>query len=123
MGRSRIVGLVLVVASVAALVMSAYSSYRLRTYAACQSAVTEQLIRVQNARADAAAQDRQTDRDESSATATLIIAVFSLQSGQERVAAYGEYRTTLDALTARRAATEQQRKANPLPAPPSQVCG
>lgn len=121
--RSRAVGLVLVVLSMLALAMSSWTSFQSRSYAACQSGVTEQLVRAQNARAEAAAQDRQIDREESAATANLIIAVFSLQTGAERVAAYGDYRKTLDDLTARRAATERRRQDNPLPLPPSQTCG
>jgi hypothetical protein len=111
------------VASLLALGMSVWSSYQTRSYAACQAQVNESLVRVQSARAEAAEQDRQSDRDESAATAELIRTVFTVQTPTERVAAYTAYRTALDKIAASRADTERQRAAAPLPAPPSEICG
>lgn len=121
--RSRSVGLLLVAASIFALIMSVYSSVRGRQFADCQSRVTEALILAQNARADAALMDRQTDQDEAAATAQLIRTVFTVQTSTERVAAYATYQKAVDAARARRAQTDADRAAHPLPAPPSQACG
>src|SRR6185436_7492556 len=66
-GRRRFVEWSLIAASVLALIMSMVSSCQSRSYARCQSAVSEALIAATNARADAAERDRQSDRDESAA--------------------------------------------------------
>ena len=121
--RSRVAGAVLVVASVVALVLSAYSSIRSRAFAECQAQVNEQLIVATNARAAAAAQDRQADRDETVAVTTLINAVFTLPTAAERMAAYAAYRAELERIAAQRAEAEADRAAHPLPSPPSQTCG
>lgn len=115
-------GLVLVVASILALALSVYSSIRSTAYARCQSAVSEALIRSSTARADAAAEDRESDRDETTAVTKLINDVFAATSREQSRAAYEEFRATEQRITARRAATEQKRRANPLPQPPSEVC-
>ena len=120
--RSRVTGLALVIGSVLALAMSAYTSYQSRAFAECQASVNEALIVAQNARADAAEQDRASDREESLATAELIRAVFTARSQDDTRAAYLAYATRLDEITSQRAETERQRQANPLPAPPSQIC-
>jgi hypothetical protein len=120
--RSRTIGLVLVVASVLALALSTYTSIRSRAFAECQAAVNEALIVATNARASAAAQDRQADRDETTAITALIHAVFSAPTSEERLAAYQHYRAELDRIAASRAVAEADRVAHPLPAPPSQTC-
>ncbi len=120
-GRSR-VGLLLVVASILAIIMSAYTSYQSRAFAECQAAVNEALIVAQNARADAAEQDRASDREESTATADLIRSVFSATTREESRAAYDRYAARLAEINARRTATDKRRQDNPLPAPPSQIC-
>lgn len=122
-GPGRVVGVVVLTASVLALVLAFWSGYQVRDYARCQSAVSEALIQASNARATAAEQDRLSDRHESSATAELIRAVFTVQTPGERVAAYTTYRQALDTINAAREATQADRQANPLPAPPSQTCG
>ena len=122
-GRRRFVEWSLIAASVLALIMSMVSSCQSRSYARCQSAVSEALIAATNARADAAERDRQSDRDESAATAELIRTVFTVQTPAERIAAYRAYRSALDGVNTRRAAAEADRATHPLPAPPSQVCG
>jgi hypothetical protein len=108
--------------SVLALSVGAVTYVRGEDFKHCQAAVVEQMIRAQNARSEAAAEDRAIDRQEQQATQALIIAVFSLTTGPERVAAFGVYRKTLDDLTTRRGTNEARRQANPLPAPPSETC-
>ena len=81
------------------------------------------VVIAQNARADAAEQDRTSDREESLATAELIRAVFTARSQDDTRAAYLIYAKRLDEITAQRAETERQRQSAPLPAPPSQTCG
>lgn len=123
MNRGRVVGVVVMVASVLAVLLAVNSTLQSSAYARCQSQVTEALIRSSTARAAAAEQDRQSDVKESAATAELIRTVFTAQTGPERLAAYATYRKALDDIAVTRAATEKQRKDNPLPAPPSQTCG
>jgi hypothetical protein len=123
MNRSRLVGIVVMVASVLAVLLAVNSTLQSSAYARCQSRVTEALIRSSTARAAAAEQDRQSDVQESAATAELIRTVFTVQTAAERIEAYATYRKALDTINAKRAATEKQRKDNPLPAPPSQTCG
>lgn len=120
--RNRSLGIALVVASLIALVLSGYTSYQTRTYAECQSMVTEQLIRATNARAQAADEDRISDREESEATATLIQTVFAGGSQADRLAAYAAYQVKIGDVNQRRRMTAEQRAANPIPEPPSQVC-
>lgn len=123
MDRSRLVGVVVMVLSLVAVGISVNGTIQSSAYARCQSQVTEALIKSSTARAAAAEQDRQSDVQESAATAELIRTVFTAQTGPERVQAYATYRKALDDIAVTRAATEKQRKANPLPAPPSQACG
>jgi hypothetical protein len=120
--RSRAVGWILFSASVLALVLSVVTSYRSRAFAECQNVINEQLIVATTARASAAAQDRQADRDETAAITALINAVFSVQTPEQRLAAYQAYRAELDRIAKARAEAEADRAAHPLPAPPSQTC-
>ena len=120
--RNRAFGLALVVASLVALVLSGYSSYQTRAYSQCQSAVTEALIQASMARADAAEEDRRSDRDESRATALLIQTVFTATTSAERIAAYDTYAAELQRIDSRRMQTEDDRAKHPLPQPPSQAC-
>ena len=118
----RVQGIVLLVLALLAMVMATYSGLQSASYARCQASVNEALVRAQVARGEAAEQDRQSDREESAATAALIRAVFTPGTSASRMAAYERYRATVDAINERRAVTEEQRQANPLPAPPSQTC-
>ena len=120
--KSRFFGVALVIASLVALILSGYSNYTSRSYAECQSQVTEKLIRANTARALAAEEDRQSDRDESEATARLIQAVFNSTTTQERIDAYTDYESTLKDVATQRESLAANRAANPLPEPPSEVC-
>ena len=120
--RNRMFGWALMAASLIALVLSGYSNYQSRSYSQCQSAVTEALIQASIARADAAEEDRHSDRDESRATSLLIQTVFTATTVEERIAAYQAYAKTLEQIDQKRAETAKQRADHPLPEPPSQVC-
>lgn len=120
--QSRTFGVFLVAASIVALMLSGLTSYQSNSYAKCQSAVFDQLVVASTARADAAEQDRQSDRTESQATALLIQGVFTGTTTAERLAAYDAYSKTLANINQRRDATAKEREAHPLPAPPSQAC-
>jgi hypothetical protein len=104
----RGVGFVVLVASLAALVLSAYSGYRSARYAHCQAAVNQQLVVAQNARAQAAAEDR-------GAMDRLVTDVAKANSAADTRAALARYQAT-------RASADSRRTANPLPAPPAQTC-
>jgi hypothetical protein len=121
-GRDRIIGAVLVAASVAAIGMSVAASYQTRRYAACQSAVSEALIRVQTARAEAAAQDRVADQEETAAVTALIDQVFTAKTAEQAAAAYKGFAEKTAVIAAQRAATERQRTDNPIPPLPSKTC-
>lgn len=119
---NRMFGYILVVASLIALLLSGLTTYRSSSYAECQSQVSELLIEASSARAEAAEQDRQSDREESRATNLLIQAVFAGASTAERLAAYEVYRVTMEDIDQRREATAKERASHPIPEAPSQAC-
>lgn len=120
--KNRMFGYALVVASLIALVLSGLTTYWSDSYAECQSRVSELLIQATDARAEAAERDRQSDREESRATALLIQAVFTGASTAERLTAYEVYRLTMADIDLRREATAKERAAHPIPEAPSQAC-
>lgn len=106
--RQRVMGWVVLTASVIALVFSAVTGVQARDHAKCQQRINEQLVVASNARASAAAQDRDAiDR--------LIADVSEAKSPGDSRIALQRYRDT-------RAAADAERERNPLPAPPSQRC-
>lgn len=109
--------------SALALLAAVWSSVQGQAYARCQAMVNESQSIAQRERAAAADQDRQADQQESAATAALIRSVFTSGSRAQSLTAYATYKTTLDDINARRADTDQQRRAHPLPALPSETCG
>lgn len=115
----------LVVASVTGIQRQADSA-RLAAYIRCQVAVNEAMAVATRDRAAAAEVDRAADRDESTATRTLILAVFTATgpAARDQVrAAFVAYDLTLRDLDARRGEAERQRREHPLPPLPSQTCG
>jgi hypothetical protein len=122
-GLSRRLNITLTVISFAALFIAATAGVQTYLYADCQGHVNEALIVAQLARAQAAEQDRQSDREESTATADLIRSVFAAKTQPEVLAAYRDYQTTMNGLRDRRNAADAKRRANPLPPPPSATCG
>lgn len=120
--QHRAFGVCLVVASIVALILSGFSTYQAREYNRCQSMIYGQLFEASRARSEAADQDRQSDRDESDATALLIRSVFTGSTTAERLAAYDTYNQTMREIADRRNATAKEREAHPLPVPPSQAC-
>lgn len=121
--RQRWVGILVLGLAIVSLIWSTVTGVQSFQYARCQAGVNEALVQTSVARAAAAEQDRDSDRDESAATAELIRTVFEVQTPAERIAAYTAYRKALDEINARRAEAEAQRTQNPLPAPPSAICG
>ena len=121
---------VLLAVSAAALALSVWSGIErqhqaaaLEDYARCQARVNDAIVSSTLARADAADQDRASDRAESTATANLIQGVFTASSREQLQHVYALYEHSMGEITERRAAAEAQRRANPLPAPPSETCG
>lgn len=106
--RSRWPGLVLVVAALLALGGSVVTGYQQHAYAQCQAKVNEQLIRSTSARAAAAEQDH-------AALDEMIRAVSVATSREQSDSALAAYRKKRDEA-------DEERKRNPLPAPPSQTC-
>jgi len=107
--RNRIIGYSVMVASIFALLMAVYTSYRSAVYTHCQANVNEALVRAQTSRAAAAEQDRD-------AVDRLVTDVLNARSREDSRAALERYRAT-------RAAADAERAKNPIPAPPSQTCG
>lgn len=120
--QHRVFGVCLVVASLVALMLSGLSTYQTNNYNRCQSTIYGQLLDASRARTEAEDKDRQSDRDESDATASLIRAVFTGSTTAERLAAYDTYDRTIREIANRRDATAKEREAHPLPVPPSQAC-
>ena len=121
--RQRSVGWLVLGVAIVSLIWSTVTGVQSFQYARCQAGVNETLVQAQVARAAAAEQDRDSDRDESAATAELIRTVFTVQTSDQRVAAYAAYRKALDDISTKRAEAEKQRAEHPLPAPPSAICG
>jgi hypothetical protein len=117
-GLPFLLGLVSVIALVAAIASSIQSSMNAR----CQATVTEQLVSALRERTAAAANDRDADRAESRATTVLIQTVFSAKSRTEIQAAYKVYEANLAAVDKQRDEAERQRRDHPLPDLPSQTC-
>jgi uncharacterized membrane protein YdfJ with MMPL/SSD domain len=107
--RQRATGVIVLVASMLAVLGATYSGYRSASYAHCQARVNQALVVSQNARAQAAAQDR-------AALDRMVNDVVNAHSREESRAALDRYQAT-------RRASDEERAKHPLPAPPSQVCG
>jgi hypothetical protein len=115
----------LIVASVTG-VQRQTDSARLERYIRCQVGVNEASALANRERSAAAEVDRDADQDESLATRTLILAVFTATGPNARDdvrAAFVAYDRTLRDIDARRADAQRQRAANPLPPLPSETCG
>lgn len=130
---SRRTHVALLVVSFVALVVATASgiqrqadSARLEAYIRCQVAVNEATAMATRERAAAAEVDRAADRDESTATRTLILAVFTATGPDAREqirAAFVAYDRRLREVEARRGEAERQRREHPLPPLPSETCG
>lgn len=123
---SRRGSIALLVISFAALVIAAYSGITGQAYAHCQAKLNERSALAQRARADAAAQDRDADRAESTATRDLIVAVFNASgpnARDENRASFARYETRMKEIETTRQEAEQRRQQNPLPPLPSETCG
>lgn len=115
----------LIVASVTG-IQRQTDSARLERYIRCQVSVNEAMAMATRDRATAAEVDRAADRDESTATRTLILSVFTATGpdAREQVrAAFVSYDKTLRDIDVRRADAERQRREHPLPPLPSETCG
>lgn len=106
--RSRTLGVVMMLLSIAALVVGSVSGYQSRAYAQCQGRVNDQLVVALRARADA------TDERDRAFTA-LLDTLLSAPSQEERRAALAAYTDAQHKL-------ESHRREHPLPAPPSDTC-
>lgn len=113
----------LLIVSFLALITAAYSGVASQQYARCQANWNEQSALATRERAEAADQDRNTDRAESEATKTLILTVFAAKSPEQARAAFVTYEEAQRRIDAARAAAEQQRRENPMPPLPSETCG
>lgn len=114
----------LIIASATGLQRQADSA-RLAAYIRCQVAVNEAAAMATRARAEATEVDQAATQDESTATRTLILAVFAATGpdAREQVrAAFAAYDRSQRQIQARRAEAEQQRKTHPLPPLPSETC-
>lgn len=128
--QGRVVGIVVVVASLIAVGASAVSTIRGRDFAACQAHYNE----VNNERtrilADVGASERAAERRRDDALdATFLDPALQRPAGQRtpdeqrRVQAlFGEYLAAAAALKVERAEADKARAANPVPPPPSQAC-
>lgn len=123
---SRRGSIALLIISFIALIVASYSGVTGQAYARCQAGLNERSAIAQRARGDAAAQDRDADRAESTATRDLIVAVFSAAGPNARDevrAAFARYETRMREIETTRQEAEQRRQQNPLPPLPSETCG
>lgn len=105
--KQRKVGIVVLIVSTLAMIVSAVNTVRSSTYYHCQQRVNDALIRSQNARAEAAEQDRQ-------AVDQMVASFLAIKPGNP-----GAGRTVLENYLKQRQEADKQRAAHPLPPPES----
>lgn len=102
----------------------------LRTYAECQARVNDALIARTRALIEVAEKERVAQRARDDALDATFLDPSLLKPAEQRTVAdrkrvtelYLTYRQAAETLRAERAAADKVRAANPVPAPPSEVC-
>jgi hypothetical protein len=107
--NTRRFGIIVMIVSLLAVGGTVWSSIERAATERCQARVNDALITSQRARAEAAAQDRD--------------ALDRLVASVAEASQPAQVRAALDAYRADRTTSDENRRRNPLPEPPSQVCG
>jgi hypothetical protein len=128
--NSRIIGILVMVASIMALVLSGYTSYRAREFVECQAEYNE--INNQRTRAltGVAEDERAAERRSSDALGAVFSDPALQKPTEDRTAAdrqriadlFDEYLAAERDKLAARAVADAARRQNPPPPPPSQTC-
>lgn len=127
----RGVGVIVLVASLLALALSAYSGWRSYAYTQCQAGYNEVNNERTRALSEAADQERAAQRRTDDAERALFTDPALSKAAAERTPAeqariqglFREYQNALTALEQERAEADKARKDHPVPAPPSKTCG
>lgn len=129
--NQRKAGVLVLVASLLALCMSAYSSWQSYEYARCQGHYNE----INNARtkalSDAADQEREAEQRADNAQRSLFTDPALSKSTSERTATeqarlaglFKEYQDALNAQQQERADADKARRDHPVPPSPRRTCG
>lgn len=128
---SRAVGVLVMVASLVALVLAGYSSYRSRELARCQAQYNEVNNQRTRELTGVAEEERAAERRSSDALGALFLDPSLQKPAEQRTAAdrkrvadlFAAYVAAERAKRAARAEADKARAANPVPPPPSTVCG
>jgi hypothetical protein len=129
--NSRVVGILVMVASIMALLLSGYSSYRARQFIECQAEYNEINNERTRALTESTARERDAERrrddalDDVFGDPSLLKPVAErTEEDAERVRRlFAEYLDARLKLRQERAQADAARRVNPVPAPPSVTCG
>ncbi len=127
----RVLGLLLTAISLFALGMAGYSAWLFREHVHCQAAYNDYLNERTRILTDVGAAERAAERRRGDALdAALLDPAIRTPTGERSPAdmkriqdLYAEYVDAARDLQLERAAADAARIANPVPPPPSQVCG
>jgi hypothetical protein len=127
----RLVGAILAAVSLFALVLAVYAAVQFREFAECQAQYSENLNERTRILTDVGAAEREAERRRSDALdATFLDPALSKPAGErteaetERIRQlFAKYLDAAEGLRAERALADRARAANPVPPPPSAVCG
>jgi hypothetical protein len=130
MTRQRILGLVLVAASLLAVAQSARTTWEQHRYVQCQARVNDALITRTRALVEATDEERRAERAADDAERALFTDPALIKPVAQRspadqariLAAFAAYRQSLVELDKERRDADRARAAHPVPAAPSQVC-
>jgi hypothetical protein len=128
--NSRLVGVLVMVASLIALVVSAYSGEKARDFARCQATYNEINNERLRALTEISADERAAERRRDDALDDVLGDPSVLRPAGERTAEdrqrmqrlFAEYLDARLKLRAERVRADAARRANPVPPPPSAVC-
>lgn len=96
------------------------STEQFEDFVECQAAWGDRLVAAQVAIDEAAAEDRRLDRRETHAVTVLITDLIEDKVSNDE--AIATWRETIAEISRDRTETAEQREANPLPSPPTEVC-
>lgn len=127
----KVLGVVLVIAAALAVWQSYRTTTAHRDYVRCQANINDALIARTRVLTEVAAEERTAQRARDEALDTVLTDPSLLKPVDQRTPAdqarvrdlYLRYRASVAQLDKARAAGDKARQANPVPPPPTQVCG
>lgn len=128
---TRRLNVVLLIVSIVVLVLVVVSGVRSQLYIRCQAGVNEVLIQRSRILTEFGDRERAAERHRGDALDAVLLDPSLLKSADERTPAdrqrvarlFADYLNTARTLQTERAAADKARADNPVPPPPSSVCG